>query len=186
MCAMPWSKTSRSAARLALALTVFAAAEAPAQQPPGLADEFDEKSSQEQPVRLPPYPKEENLARIEIGPVTNFQFFVDTESISVGADGVIRYTLVARSAGGAFNVSFEGMRCKTLERKLYAFGRPEGTWSQARKSDWSTIRRLQVNPVHAVLAEDYFCPKRELVKSAAEAVRAVKLGGHPDGRSATR
>lgn len=148
-----------------------------------LPEEFEEKPWEEQKTQLPPYPKPENLVRIDVSSASSFEFFVDTAAVSVGKDEVVRYTLMARSPSGALNVSFEGIRCKTRERKLYAFGRADGSWAQARKSDWVRIREVAGNRQHSALADDYFCPGRVPVRTTAEALNALKRGGHPAARS---
>lgn len=142
--------------------------------------DFEERAWEEQQAQLPAYPRQENLARIDLGAAASFDFFVDTESIGIGKDGVVRYTLVAKSPSGALNVSFEGIRCVTRERKLYGFGHPDGAWSKARNSDWIPITRMQVNIQHVALADYYFCPKRQIVRSIPEAISALRRGGHPE------
>ncbi|MDR2614114.1 MAG: CNP1-like family protein, partial [Candidatus Accumulibacter sp.] len=97
---------------------------------PALFDnEFDTKPWQEIEVALPAFPELENLIPFEVGAVRHMRFSIDEKSISVDSDEVIRYSLVAISASGARNISFEGMRCATGERRIYAFGRSDGTWS---------------------------------------------------------
>ena len=145
--------------------------------------DFDAKPWEEQKQHLPATPKESNLKQIEVGPATSFRFFVDAASINVGTDGVVRFTLIARSDGGAANVSYEGIRCDTQERKIYSVGRPDGTWVAARNPAWVALTRQFVNPVHTVLYEDYFCPERRIVSSVTEAVDSIKYGGHPRGRN---
>ncbi|MFM9970777.1 MAG: CNP1-like family protein [Burkholderiales bacterium] len=148
--------------------------------------DFDEKPWEELKLQLPVFPKEPNLKEIDVGPVTSFRFYVDMESVVVGTDGVVRFSLVARSGAGASNVSFEGLRCEPQERKIYSFGRPDGTWSEAKNPRWVELVRQAVNPVHTVLYEDYFCPGRRIVSSSVEAVDAVRYGGHPRGRTKGR
>ena len=41
-------------------------------------------------------------------------------SLTVGTDGVVRYTVVVTSPAGARNVNYEGIRCDTYEWRLYA------------------------------------------------------------------
>ena len=60
---------------------------------------------------LPEYPKPENYLQLQVSATTSFDFFVDAKSVSVGSDGVVRYSLIAKSPGGALNTSFEGIRC---------------------------------------------------------------------------
>jgi hypothetical protein len=92
----------------------------------------------------------------------------------VGEDGVVRYSLVIKTGGGATNVSFEGIRCETRQQKYYAIGHPNGTWSRARNPAWKRIEYREVNPHHGVLYQDILCRNKLPVKSAQEAVNAIK------------
>jgi hypothetical protein len=65
---------------------------------------------------------------------------------------------VVRTQGGAENVTYEGIRCETAERKLYAIGRKPGDWVASRNVEWRQIEEKTANRVHAALAKDYFCP----------------------------
>jgi len=93
-----------------------------------------------------------------VSSATRNKFFVDAESISVGADKVVRYIVVVEAAGGAKNVSFEGMRCESGERRLYAYGHPDGTWSKARSAGWESIKFRSLLSYQKALFEDHFCP----------------------------
>lgn len=139
--------------------------------------EFDnEKPWVEIEAQLPPYPKDENLLPVFVSAATDNRFFVDSASISVGGDGVVRYTLIVKSTAGASNVSFEGIRCASHERRLYAFGRKEGSWSRARSAKWEPISYKDRNRQHHVLHDDFFCPNGIVVKDSAEAVDLLKRG----------
>ena len=153
------------------------------QYPGGFKPEFDEdKTWEEQRGALPAYPVAQKLIRIDVSTISAFEFFVDPDSVSVGKDGVTRYTLVARSSSGATNVSYEGIRCALRERKLYAFGRADGTWAPARTSEWARISGTQVNRQHAALADDFFCTSTGDVRTAEAAVAALKRRGPPGSR----
>jgi hypothetical protein len=117
----------------------------------------EKKPWEEMQTQLPPYPKPENLLRFDMGSNTANQYFVDAPSVSEAEDGVVRYTLVIKTGGGATNVSFEGIRCKSREVRVYAFGRPDSQWSRARNAGWRAIQARDVNGHHAVLLRDYFC-----------------------------
>jgi hypothetical protein len=129
----------------------------------------------EEAVALPAYPAERDLIRFSFAAPSDFRFFVDGASISVGDDGVVRYTLVARSAAGVDNVSFEGMRCATEEVRLYAIGR-ERSWVE-RPGDWRPIRGTAVQRWHETLYGEYFCRLKQPIASAREGVR--RLRGDP-------
>lgn len=146
---------------------------------------FDYDFDEEKPwveieAQLPPYPKDENLLPLFVSAATDNHFFVDSASISVGTDGVVRYTLIIKSPAGAANVSFEGIRCNSHERRLYAFGRKEGSWSRARSANWEPIRYQDRNRQHHVLHDDFFCPGGIIVKDPQEAVDLLKRGFRPN------
>ncbi len=117
----------------------------------------DKKPWKEIEAQLPAPPKQQDLLRVEVGPASRHEHFVDRASLSVGEDGVVRYTMLIRTAGGAENVSYEGMRCSEGERKLYAFGRSNGEWSRNRHARWEPIRARDQGGYHRALFFDYFC-----------------------------
>jgi hypothetical protein len=161
----------------ALAQLAGAAAAQDPQYPGGYRPQFEEdKPWEEQKWALPPYPAEGDLVRFDVGNNSAFQFFVDSKSVSVDKDGVVRYTLVARSASGALNVSYEGIRCESHERKLYAFGRADRTWAQARNAEWARIASAKTYPnnQHAVLAEEFFCPAQGGVRNTEDAIASLR------------
>lgn len=144
--------------------------------------QFDHEFEQDKPwvelsAQLPPYPKAENLVEFNVSSATRNRHLIDTASISVGEDKVVRYTVVIEAAGGARNVSFEGLRCATGERRLYAYGQPDGTWSKARNAQWEGIRFRSLLSYHKALYEDHFCPDAINVRSPGEAVRNLRRAG---------
>ncbi|MXS84889.1 hypothetical protein ABO04_02895 [Nitrosomonas sp. HPC101] len=129
---------------------------------------------------LPAYPQPENLLEFDAGPTARLRYFIDAESISVDEKRVIRYSMVAQSEQGASNVSYEGIRCKTRERKRYATGNNEThSWVRAGVSEWQPLERVTQLQAQRELAKFYFCPRGLVVGSPAEAVRALKAGIHP-------
>jgi hypothetical protein len=123
-----------------------------------------------------PPPQRGELIEFFVAATSEFRFFVDAASLSVGSDGIVRYVLVARSSAGAENVSFEGMRCATREVRIYALGR-DGAWV-GRETDWRAIQPRSVQRWHNELYREYFCPQREPIASAAEGVQALRAGGN--------
>ncbi len=136
----------------------------------------------ESQIQLPAWPQPENLLTVYVSAATENEFFVDGSTLSVTADGVVRYVLVIRSPGGATNISFEGMRCETRERRIYASGRSDGSWSKSRGEEWKRIRDTGANRYHAALFADYFCPEGVIVRNVEEAQNALRLGRHPESR----
>ncbi len=142
----------------------------------------DEPKWQEEEVVLPTFPREENLLEFYVSAVAGNRFFIDGSSIAVGADGVVRFAMVVKTTGGATNVTYEGLRCKMFEYRLYATGRADGTWSKARASEWKPIENKPVNRQHAALNRDYFCPSTLPIGTPEEGRAAIKRGGHPDAK----
>lgn len=126
---------------------------------------------------LPPYPRPENLIEFFVSSASEFKFFIDRASLGV-KDGIVRYTLVARSPSGADNVSYEAMSCAAGEYRVYALGHSDGTWV-SRPGPWREIPPRSVQRWHNALHREFFCPNRVAISDAAEGLMALKQGGHP-------
>lgn len=125
-----------------------------------------EKPWQEKTVTLPAYPDLDKLQAFYAGPATTFEFSIDPSSLQVGEDGVVRYTLVIKSRSGALNISHEGLRCNTLERKLYALGHTnDKSWSPVSRPEWRKIQYTEVNRHYVALATEYFCQSGMLLSN---------------------
>jgi hypothetical protein len=122
-------------------------------------EDFDDsgKTWQEIAVQLPSPPASENLIPFYVSATATQKFALDEKSLTIGKDGVIRFTLVSTSPSGARNISYEGIRCASFEKKSYAYGRDDGTWSRSRHDQWERIVRNAANRQHGVLAVDFFC-----------------------------
>jgi len=126
-------------------------------------------------LKLPAPPTEGNLIPFDAGAATPHRFYIDAASLTVGEDGVVRYTLVVKAAGGATNVSYEGIRCETREQKHYAVGRGDGKWMPARNTEWRRVESKDLNPHHRVLYSEFFCPARHVrMVTTKQIVAALK------------
>lgn len=146
------------------------------------AVDVDEPAWQEVEVQLPALPQREDLLPFFVSAASANQFQIDSKSISIASDGVVRYTLVITAPSGASNVSYEGIRCATAERRVYAFGHANGTWSKARSEQWLRISENSLNRHHAELFKTYFCPAGIVIRDADDARRSVRSGGYPAAR----
>ncbi|HNQ04809.1 MAG TPA: CNP1-like family protein [Thiobacillaceae bacterium] len=151
-------------------------------RPSSFESDFDDtaKAWREIQAQLPPYPKAASLVEFSVGPATRNRFFIDYDSISVGEDGVVRYSVLIRSPMGAETVSFEGMRCENGERKLYAFGHADaqggGSWSRNRHARWEPIPARQASSHQRELFFHYLCTV-DTAGDLKKIRRAVKSGG---------
>ena len=142
----------------------------------GFDADFEQKPWAEIEVQLPAFPEAENLIPFRVGYRTDTQYLIDGGSLSLAADGVIRYTLLVISASGARNISYEGMRCTTAERRVYAFGRSDKTWSKARSDQWARLQG-STNNHYVDLFSNYFCIVGAPDFRNADDIRRVLRGG---------
>lgn len=141
-----------------------------AQETSAAADKVEDAA----PLVLPAAPAKENLLPFYVSASTTMSFAIDAPSVSVTPDGVVRFTLVIASTEGARNISHEGIRCTTAERKLYATGMADGSWSASRNEAWSQIRDVGANRQYAALFKDYFCDFGSVAGSAATIVKRIR------------
>ena len=89
-------------------------------------DDSHDKPWQEDVTKLPPLPDDADLlaARVDTLPAP-LQAYIGASSLSADPkDRVLRYWLVIKSPQGAYNATFEGLRCESGEYKVYAYGNP--------------------------------------------------------------
>lgn len=130
-------------------------------------------------VKLPPLPKDEDLLQFEADPASPHRFFIDTHALSIGADEVVRYTLVIKTAGGATNISYEGLRCDVGQVKIYAYARARSTWVRARDPQWREFGGQPSGRYRRALKHDYFCAGKSQnvpVASVDEALQLMRYG----------
>lgn len=108
---------------------------------------------------LPPYPVAEKLLEIQFEhPDSRFRFFIDPQSVKVGEDRVVRYTLVLESnRSGNRNIMYEGMRCATREYKTLAYGTKKGEFRPLGRPRWLSIDGARSNWFRRDLWEFYLC-----------------------------
>lgn len=69
------------------------------------------------------------------------KYGVDTGTIAITGDGVVRYVVVASSPSGAVNAFYEGVRCSTAEMKTYARS-TGGEWHVVSAPEWKPIKDM--------------------------------------------
>lgn len=124
--------------------------------------------------QLPAPPATENMLPFFVSATTRQSFAIDAKSLTVDTDGVVRYTLVGTSSAGAKNISYEGIRCSSFERRLYAVGHADGTWARARSSEWQPIAATGASLQYAELAQNYFCNSGLTAGKADQIINAIR------------
>jgi hypothetical protein len=124
---------------------------------------------------LPPLPQESNLLPFEVSGNTPLQFAIDRNSLSVGTDGVVRYTVVVTSPSGARNVNYEGIRCDTYEWRLYAgLNADHDGWDRTVANEFSRIENGALNAYHAALYQDYMCANKMPTGKAPQIIENIR------------
>jgi hypothetical protein len=177
------SRCSALAAAAVVVASLFGCASEKPDSPFETAFNDDTKTWKEIETELPAPPAAADLLEFKVSGATTYRFYLDPKALSIGSDGVYRFTLVAVSASGARNVSYEGVRCATVEaggqKRLYAFGRPDGTWSRARSSAWTPIQEVGNNRQEAALTKEIFCPGDMSSTKTEQILRRLKPGLEP-------
>lgn len=127
-------------------------------------------------IELPPAPIEKKLIAINFDRMGSRRYFIDADSLTVGKDGVVRYTLLAVGSGGARNVSYEGMDCNKGQVKLYAFGGEDGSWSRNARAEWRPVAIRQPNSIQRELFQRYFCHP-DIARKPSNFRRLLSNGG---------
>lgn len=136
---------------------------------------------------MPEYPKDGDLLEVSGPPAyRNYQYLIDAESLQIGADGVVRYGIVIRSASGADNAMYSGIRCTTNQIKNYAYGTTDmdGKKKFIQKSNaaWKPFRSDGVMGYAPILAANYFCDFSGIPLKRNVIIQNIKYGkGDVDG-----
>jgi hypothetical protein len=111
----------------------------------------------EQQADLPAYPEAGRLLEVAVSSGNYpYRVYIDPESLSVGADRVVRYAAVIVSAAGARNVTYEGLRCTTRKYRRYAYG-ANGGWQALAEAPWERIMESGMGRYRFELYRDYLC-----------------------------
>lgn len=114
----------------------------------------------------------DKMLPVAMPPHLTLKFAVDTSSISVGADRVVRYVIVASSAN-ASNAMYEGIRCKTAEYKTYARMGSNGEWNTIENPQWKLLADNSSRHTRAI-AHQGVCDGAAPATDAAEVIRMLK------------
>jgi len=143
----------------------------------------EQKEFKEDELALPPPPGDAGLIEFRPRGSSKNRFYMDAGSVSLGKDWVVRYTLVVKSPSGVANVSYEGMRCKTSEYKVYAYAARDGQWIKSREPKWQPTGVTNSN-FHYSIWKDYLCDSEAVAGRNAKDL-VIKLKGNDPYQSNT-
>jgi hypothetical protein len=144
-------------------------------------DESLEKPWQESQPAMQALPADANLLRAEVDRLPpGLQLYIDGSSLTLDEnDGVLRFWLVLKSDSGAYNATYEGLRCETSQYKVYAYGNPsrEPKVRAAPQPEWKDFRGYNLINYRDELAKTLLC---NAGLSRPVAVIIATLKGHRD------
>jgi hypothetical protein len=123
---------------------------------------------------LPAYPADAELLAVALPKDAPGRLYVDPRSLTVGADAVIRLTLVIESGGGTRNVLYDGIRCQTREYKTYAAGTAERSLAALKDPRWQPIQSYGAGLFRHVLQHDHLCDPGAPRSTARELVERLR------------
>lgn len=110
------------------------------------------------PQVMPPAPQVADLVQIPFPASTSMRFYVDLASLRRPDANHVRYTLVARSASGVDNVSYEEFDCPNEDWRLNAIWNDGARrWDAVAAPSWTGVDVGGGGNLHAVLDTQYFC-----------------------------
>ena len=165
-----------------------------------LMDPFIDKPFTEDAVTFPAPPVDRDAVPFDVGGRDEppLRFAIDPKSVSIGKDNVVRYTVLITSKTGARNVNYEGLRCDTAERRIYATLRNDtNQWVGNRAvdmnetanaesasmnaykpaTDWQRVGNGGPTDYASALMRSYFCDVRSVAGDGKASTLVRRLGG---------
>jgi hypothetical protein len=124
---------------------------------------------------LPAAPRTETLLRIEAPRGQGgYEYFIDPDSLSLGTDGVMRYTVVARSPSGASTAFHEGMRCHDDTVRTFGYTGSDGIMRPIAGDQWRVFASRGSRGYQDYLRNVIMCDKNGHAWAPEKAVQALR------------
>ena len=118
------------------------------------------------------------LVQFEVSSTSSLVYGVDPASIRISQrDGLVRYVVVARSASGAVNAMYEGLRCSTAQVKTYARYSAGGGWKSVEIPEWASLYANQPSKHALAFAKAGACDNKVVPESVDVLLRRLKDPG---------
>lgn len=91
----------------------------------------------------------DRMVPLEMPRYVSVKVGVDPDSLSIGADGIVRYVMIAVTSGGHVNAMYEGIWCLKGEVKTYARLGSDGKWDPVQDAQWLALNGNQ-RSMHAL------------------------------------
>ncbi len=125
----------------------------------------------------PPAYTADKLLPIEMPSYVTLKVGIDPSTVSVGADGVVRYVVVMRNASGSVNAAFEGIKCTEGEVKTYARVSSAGSaWIALEQPDWRPMTDNLPSRHAYAIAKQGACNGRTANGKPQDIIRTLQRG----------
>jgi hypothetical protein len=133
----------------------------PGADPPPLIAPRLSIEERELAATLPDKPRPADL--VEVGNIPEAQrglrLYLDRRALSLGADGIIRYSAVVELPGGTRNTVYEGLDCGAAQVRRYAFAVGDAPFEMYRDNRWMALAAWHAYLVSEVLCDRYDRPR---------------------------
>jgi len=129
-------------------------------------------------------PKQSALQAFYVSEATVFKFAIDTDSISIGNDGITRYIVVITNSSGEQQAQYEGIRCDSFQWRLYG-NLENNIWRENPLSTWRQIQSKVPNRYQAALAQGAFCNFNSQEKSMTVIMKSLNPSNFTGGTQPT-
>ena len=120
--------------------------------------EIDPRRLPQKAIDLPPFPRARDLLPIRGDAAgSDYNYYIDVNSVSLTTDEVLHYTIVIQSPRGASNIVYEGIRCATQEIKVFAYGTRDGRFTRMPDPQWIYVHTQGPLGYRTALVERYVC-----------------------------
>lgn len=130
-------------------------------------------------VAFPEPPRDADLVPVRLRDASSGSVRLDSRSLRVDADLVVRYVVVITSSGGVRNTRYEAVRCDPNEGRRIAIARQDGSWGPASRSEWASVENVTYNAVQRSLAMDYFCGPMGAPRGREEILAMIRRDVRP-------
>ncbi len=135
---------------------------------------IDDEEWKESDVAVPAMAKDSEFRILDVTEAdARYRYYLGENSISKGADGVMRYTVAVVSGNGVRNIFYEGLRCETDEIKTYAYASNRGAFRPAINSRWRPVANKGVRAYQVFLTKGIICGPEGFAWEAKKARRAL-------------
>ncbi len=135
---------------------------------------YYEEAWKESNVVIPPVSAASEFQELAVADASPlYRYYLAQDSISRGANGVMRYTVAVVSKTGVRNIFYEGLRCATDEVKTYAYATNRGAFRRSGQSKWRPIANKGIRAYQDFLVNVVICGTHGFAWDADKARQAL-------------